>query len=217
MWLAKFTAKHATCILTPLCVKHKVTDFVSLLNAWKEEDKGKYFYTEFHTVQGTEAQVSAFAKDLKKKVKHLERKGNFIFTMNEEPLEKEAYDPAFERKIIYVKPVMVHHDGNEYWEVASWEKEPITNLLNIKVLNTKLKSMKKTKLSDVFFPRIMPKLSPKQREALELAVKEGYYDYPRNTDLETMAMIAKVKRQSFQENLRRAEKKLVPFLTENML
>ncbi len=49
-----------------------------------------------------------------------------------------------------------------------------------------------------------------------MAVKEGYYDYPRKIYLEKLAQISRVKRQSFQENLRRAEKKLVPFLTERV-
>ena len=63
---------------------------------------------------------------------------------------------------------------------------------------------------------IYPKLAQKQKEAIELAVKHNYYDYPRKIDLEGLAKIAKVKRQTLQENLRRAEKKLVPFLTENI-
>ena len=66
------------------------------------------------------------------------------------------------------------------------------------------------------FQQLHPKLSPKQKEAVELAVKEGYYNYPRKIDLEGLAKLSKVKRQTYQENLRRAEKKLVPFLIENI-
>jgi len=47
-------------------------------------------------------------------------------------------------------------------------------------------------------------------------VKKGYYNFPRKIDLEKLANLSKVKRQTFQENLRRAEKKLVPFLSESI-
>ena len=76
--------------------------------------------------------------------------------------------------------------------------------------------IKSVKIDDIFIPHIYPKLSPKQKEAIELAVKNGYYEYPKKIDLEKLAKITNVKRQTFQENLRRAEKKIVPFLTESL-
>ena len=47
MWVAKYKIKHENCLLTPLAVKHKVTDFVHLLNHW--EDPEHIYYTEMHT------------------------------------------------------------------------------------------------------------------------------------------------------------------------
>ena len=84
------------------------------------------------------------------------------------------------------------------------------------VFEVELIYIKETKLADIFLPHSYPRLSPKQKEAIELAVKQGYYQYPRKIDLEKLAEIAKVKRQTYQENLRRAEKKLIPFLTESI-
>ena len=86
----------------------------------------------------------------------------------------------------------------------------------VPVFDVEIKSIKEEKISDIFFPHIFPKLSPKQKYAIELAVKSGYYEYPRRIDLEGLAKISKVKRQTFQENLRRAEKKIVPFLTQSL-
>lgn len=216
MWVAKFKIKHINCLLTPKCVKHEVVDFVYLLNSW---ENGKYFYyTELHILSGKEINKKQFIEDLKKEktIVKVEQKGNYIFTLNKEPLEKQYYTPLFDPRIIQPKPIAVKPDGYEYWEIASWEREPLMKVMDVHVFRTELKTIQNLKLADIFLPHIYPKLSPKQKESIELAVKEGYYEYPRKIDLETLAKIAKVKRQTFQENLRRAEKKLVPFLVENM-
>lgn len=216
MWLIKFQNRHDDCILSPKCIKYQITDFVYLINAWKEKE---YFnYTELHILQGTEENKKKFIKDLRKEktIKKLEIKGDHIFTLNQEPIKKEYYSPAFDPKLIFVKPVEQRKDGYEYWEVAAWDKEPLIKILDIPNFQTKLISIKETNLGDIFLPSIHPKLSPKQKEAIELAVAKGYYEWPKKTDLNKLSKITKVKRQTFQETLRRAEKKLIPFLTENL-
>lgn len=216
MWHAKFKIKHRNCLLTPLCVKHNVTDFVYLLNSWKK--KNKFYYTEMHILQGMEKNKNRFMRDLKKQknIIKFEHKQNHIFTLNEEPAQKEYYEPNFDPQLIQPKPIAVKPDGFEYWEMACWDKAPLMRIMEVPVFDVELKSIQQTKIGDIFLPQIYPKLSPKQKHAVELAVKEGYYNYPRKIDLEGLARISKVKRQTFQENLRRAEKKLVPFLTENI-
>jgi|SRR3989338_3991961 len=216
MWVAKFKIWHKNCLLRPNCVKHQITDFVYLINSWKE--KNKFYYTELHILQGKEENKKKFIRDLKKEksIKKLEHKGNYIFTLNKEPIEKQYYSSVFDPKIIQVKPVAQRTDGFEDWELACWDKETLMKIMDVSVFNVELKSIQNIKLGDIFLPHIYPKLSPKQKEAIELAVKEGYYEYPRKIYLENLAKIAKVKRQTFQENLRRAEKKLIPFLTESL-
>lgn len=217
MWLAKFKIKHKNCLLTPKCVKRKVTDLVYVLKAWN--DGQHYCYTELHILQGSEENKKKFLRDLKKEktIIKVEAKGNYIFTLNKEPLEKQYYSPVFDPHLLQPKPIMVSPDGYEYWEMACWDRKPLMDILKVPVFETELKSIQNMKLAEIYLPQIYPKLSPKQKQALELAVKEGYYDYPRRIYLEKLAHIAKVKRQSYQENLRRAEKKLVPFLTEKMV
>jgi len=197
-------------------MKYQVTDMVYLINSWKE--KNKFYYTELHILQGLEENKRRFIKDLKKQksIKKLEQKGDHIFTLNEEPLEKQYYSPVFDPKIIQVKPVVQRTDGFEDWEIASWDRNTILKIMKVPVFNVKLIYIKQAKLADIFIPSISPKLSLKQKEAIELAVKYGYYDYPRKISLEELAKIVGVRRQTFQENLRRAEKKLIPFLTERL-
>jgi len=217
MWIAKYKIWHKNCILRPRCIKYKVTDFVYLINSWAE--KNHFYYTELHILQGKEENKKKFVKNLKKEktISKLESKGNFIFTLNEEPIEKEYYTAVFNPRIIQVKPVAQRKDGFEDWEIASWDKATLMRIMDVPVFDVKLLSIQNKKLGDIFIPHIYPKLSPKQKEAIELAVNEGYYGYPRNIDLETLAKITKVKRQTYQENLRKAEKKIVPFLTESFI
>ena len=216
MWVAKFKIWHKNCLLRPQCVKHQITDFVHLINSWAE--KKKFYYTELHILQGKEENKRKFIKDLKKEdsIKKFEQRGNYIFTLNEEPIEKQYYSPVFDPKIIQVKPVAQRIDGFENWELGCWDKETLMKIMDVPVFDVELIYIKQTKLSDIFLPHIYPKLSPKQKEAIELAVKQGYYEFPRKIELEKLAEISGVKRQTYQENLRRAERKLIPFLTENL-
>ncbi len=216
MWLAKFKIKHLTCILTPRCVKHKVIDNVYLLNSWVKGDD--FYYSEMHFIQGKEENKKAFIADLKRdrSFEKIEVKGDHILTLNIIKNAKHKYSAAFDPQLIYVKPWSVQPDGHEYWEVACWDKQPLMEITKIKDFVVEIKSIKQTKMVDFFIPQLHPKLPPKQKEAIELAVKEGYYNFPKKVDLEQLAKISKVKRQTYQENLRRAEKKLVPFLTENI-
>lgn len=216
MWIAKFKNWHKDCIIRPRCVKYNVADFVHLVNCWI--DKNKFYYTEIHILQGREEDQQKFVKDFKKDktIVKFEQIGNHIITLNIKPGIEEYYSPVFDRRLIYVKPVTQRVDGYEDWELASWDREVIMNIMNVPTFEMKLISIKRAKLKEIFIPQIYPKLSPKQKEAIELGVREGYYNYPRKIDLDGLAKISKVKRQTYQEHLRRAEKKLIPFLTENI-
>tara|TARA_Y100000310_G_C20655342_1_gene801697 strand:+ start:1216 stop:1875 length:660 start_codon:yes stop_codon:yes gene_type:complete len=215
MWLAKFKIKHKSCLITPNCVKFKVTDNAYLLNFWEEAKT--FNYTELHFLQGTEENKQRFIKQIKKdkSFKKIVIEGDHIITLNSLPIKMNFYAPAFDPRLIYVKPWMVKPDGFEYWEVACWDKKPLMEITKIPDFIVEIKSIKTVKAIDFFIPQLYPKLSIRQKESIELAVKEGYYEFPRKINLEELGKISKVARQTFQENLRRAEKKLVPFLTEN--
>jgi predicted DNA binding protein len=215
MWIAKFKIWHKNCLLRSLCVKYKVTDFVHLINSWTE--KKRFYYTELHILQGKKENKKNFIRYLKKikSIKKFEQKGDYIFTLNEESVEKQYYSPVFDPRIIQIKPVAQRADGFEDWELASWDKETLMKIMKVSVFDVNLKYIKQTKLSDIFLPQIYPKLAPKQKEAIELAIKNGYYQYPRKIKLEKLAEITKITRQTYQENLRKAEEKLIPFLTES--
>ncbi len=218
MWKAIFEGSHKSCIIAPLCKKHNITDFVYLVNAW--EDKDAFFYSEAHILQGDEQNKKKFIREFKKQksIIKFEIKGNFILTLEKKPRWMAAYMPLWDKRLIQVKPVIQRTDGTELWEMACWDKEPLTQILERlpEEFKIKLKSITQTKIDDIFLPHIMPNLSEKQKKVIQLAVKRGYFDFPRRIDLNGLAREMKIAKQTVQQHLRIAEKKLVPFLTENL-
>jgi predicted DNA binding protein len=219
MWKAIFEGKHKSCIIAPLCIKYKVTDFVYLVNAWEEKDG--FFYNEAHILQGEEENRKMFANELKKQKSMLEfeQKGNFILTLEKKPAWMASYMPFWDKRIIQIKPVIQKTDGTELWELACWDKEPLMQIFERipEDFEIKIKSITQTKVGEIFLPHIMPKLSDKQNKAIQLAVKRGYYDFPRKINLDGLAKELKISKPTLQQHLRTAEKKIVPFLTENIL
>lgn len=130
-----------------------------------------------------------------------------------------AYMPLWDKQIIQIKPVIQKADGTEHWEMAAWDREPLMQILERlpKEFEIRSKSIARTKIDEIFLPHIMPKLSDNQKYAIHLAVKRGYYDFLRNVNLGDLSKELKLSKPTFQQHLRTAEKKVVPFLTENIL
>lgn len=217
MWKAVFEGKHRSCIIAPLCKKYKVTDFVYLVNAW--EDKGSFWYSEAHILQGGESGKKGFIKALSKEpsIVRLEQNGNFIITLEKKPAWMAAYTPLWDKRIIQVKPVVQKVDGTEHWEMACWDREPLMQILERlpKEFEIRLKSISRAKLGEIFLPHIMPRLSSRQLGAITLAVNRGYYSFPRRATLGDLAKELRVSKPTVHQHLRSAEKKVIPFLTEN--
>jgi len=72
--------------------------------------------------------------------------------------------------------------------------------------------LKEEKIASVFIPHISTQLTTKQLDAISLANNHGYYNYPRRINQEQLAQIMKLSKSTYQNHLRTAEKKLMPFL-----
>jgi len=80
----------------------------------------------------------------------------------------------------------------------------------VKNINDLAAYFRDKKIEGIMPLAIYPKLTQKQGEVIRLAVKEGYYENPRRTDLIKMAKKAKKAVSTFQVLLRTAENKLIP-------
>ena len=212
MWVSKLKIKH-DCTIGNRCEKFKCVSYSMPLGNW--HDKNYEYTTERHTIEGNENNVKEFLKDLKKdkRVVNVEISKNTFFFIGKRKKEKIP-SSYWNSKIFFIKPVFVDKDGYEYWEIASWKREVITNFIKClereKGLTLDIQKIKEVKLDDIHFPHVMPKLSPKQKRAFELAVEHGYYKFPRKIGLKKLAKIMKVSVSTFQEHLRKAEEKIIP-------
>ena len=211
MWIAKFIFTH-DCILGNRCRTFKVT--LQSVNFSTYHERGHVVTSSMITMSGAAHAKSAFLKDLKKDkaVLKIEEKGDVFFLLEQAKSKAVAHHTP---KILFVKPVIMTEDGWEHWEVASWEKEELSRFINAvkkEMEQFKLLKLVRIGIDNVFFPKLLPDLTAKQKDVLDLAIKEGYYATPRGTNLRALAKIAKISLATLEEHLRRAEEKLIPNL-----
>lgn len=211
MWLLKLKIKH-DCTIGNRCEKFNVISYSIPLGNWK--GNGYSFTSERHTLEGKPEAIRKFFSGIRKdkRVTNLEISGNTLFFIGKSREKIPSY--FYTQKMFFTKPVFVDEQGYEYWEVASYDRN---------VLNKFLKGLKKqryehlqmlqfrnVKLDNIYFPAIAPDLTEKQKQVFELAVKEGYYDIPKRTDLKRLAKSMKLSIATYQEHLKRAEAKVIP-------
>ena len=211
MWILKLKIKH-NCTIGNKCEKYNVVSYSIPLSSWKE--KGFSYTSERHTLEGKDRSVRNFLRDIKrdKKITNLEISGNTMFFVGR---SKEKIPSSFyNQKMFFTRPVFVDEKGYEFWEVASYEKNELSKFLKMiekqKYDYLEILQFKNVKLENIYFPAIAPDLTKKQKEIFELAVKEGYYDIPKRTDLTKLAKENGISVATLQEHLKRAESKVIP-------
>ncbi|HLC84537.1 MAG TPA: helix-turn-helix domain-containing protein [Candidatus Nanoarchaeia archaeon] len=209
MWVAKIILKH-DCMISNRCAKFNVLLQSLDLN---EEKKGKQVLTSsIHQVIGEEHAVKRFIADLKKdgRAHYIEFNGRTLFLVEsstKKPVSKLT------RRMFFVKPAIMDNQGYEHYELASHQREELMKFIkNVKPLvdSFELVSLHNTPLQNVYFPKVMPELTDLQKHALELAIKEGYYEVPKRTSLRKLAALRKVSLATFQKHLQKAESKVIP-------
>jgi predicted DNA binding protein len=155
-----------------------------------------------------QAFIKAFSKD--KRVLHIEIKNDVAVAQFEQDIRMRViYNP----NIFFVGPAVANNKGENYFELASWEKkylQEVAKLFLTKEYSGKILSFRKQKISNVFSLRALPDLTEKQKAAFELAVNNGYYEYPRKIDVINLAKLMKCSYTNYHFHLRQAEKKLMP-------
>lgn len=219
MWSLKFKVRNVDSVYTHLTDKFKVTDYFYPVDRFKKG--GKIHILGIHLLRGSEEEKDKFAKALKKdkKVTHFERDHNRIVAEVAE--EEKFYEMLYDPELYLPEPVLIE-DGHETWRIAAWDREKLTDLMHEleqwpkRLLDLDIKAITKENLHDVYFPRVLPKLPEKQKKAFEIAVKNGYYTFPRLMTLDKLSGLMGVSAQTYHEHLRKAEAKMLPFFSENM-
>lgn len=98
----------------------------------------------------------------------------------------------------------------EYWRVGSSNKENIKNL--IEILN---KSRKTILLELKEFNFIKKELTDKQYSILKTAKEKGYYEIPKQIDLDKLSNELNISKSTLAAHLQKAEKKVIENFLEN--
>lgn len=226
MWVAKLKGFDKENIYGNKTVKHKVSVHYYPINHYLE--KNTYYFIAVGLIEGSDENTKAFFKELKNDKKpsrnkryvvRLEVEGNFFIciTAQSKSVEFNKYVHLFYNpKFIHIHPAIIHPDGCEEWNITSLERKDIEELIKIseKKYEGKLLMLKEIKLENVGILSILPNLTKKQKNAFLLAVKEGYYAYPREIGLEKLARLMEISLSTYQAHLRKAEKQLLPFIAK---
>ncbi len=211
MWLLKLSLRH-DCIIGNRCKQFHCTSVGYALDSFKEA--GYTYYLHFEKVEGKKS--PEFLEDLKNDshVTHFESNNNTVFFIykTKETGTMPAQFSLSAKKVFHTKPIFVDKEGVEHWEVATWNRDDINAFIQYLKKSTHnlfsftIDKIVKTKLNDIFFPTVMPMLTELQKKALDIAIKEEYYDYPRHAELDMLSKIMGVSLSTYREHLRKAEK-----------
>ncbi|HLC95765.1 MAG TPA: helix-turn-helix domain-containing protein [Candidatus Nanoarchaeia archaeon] len=220
MWVAKLRIKHDDCVVGSRCKKFNVVSIGVPFN--KSSDDSFNYFSHFETLSGREEDIKRYITDIRKdpRVTSLEIEGNVLFFLVKIPLEHRIPSTHYNPRTFFIKPVIVDTQGYELWEIGSWKKELLSEFidnLQKEKFYVKILRMENTKLNEVYFPQVMPQLTKNQKRAIELAYQHGYYEFPRNIELNDLAKFAGLSLSTFREHLRKAEKKIMPDLVKNVM
>jgi len=216
MWVAKIKLEGANSVLGS-AVKKSGASGSGYPISFQQSSKGiSVYFIGF--IKGTDEQKANCIYELMRnpRLAHFEREGDCIIGQILEPLGREA---GFDPHLIHIEPTIIESDGTEYWTIGSWKKEYLINFISSLENTHKMELLKITneKITNFSFISSNPPISPKQKMAIELAIREGYYKYPRRIELRKLAKIAGISYSTYQAHLRKAEMKLIPFSLEKII
>jgi len=213
MWIAKVKFNEAGTLIGSKAIKHNVNLFGFPLSYFYEKKSVVVQITG--TIFGEEKNILAFVKELKKekRVVNFELNNDFFIGMIKEPIYAKY---LYNKNIIHLAPAFISDKGYEIVSIGSFEKKYLDKFIDTieRKLNGRLLSIKNKKIKSISIMKLTPELTDKQNQAIELAIKKGYYNSPRKINVKQLAKISKLSFSTFQVHLRKAEEKLIPYFFE---
>lgn len=222
MWVVKFQLRDKNCIWATRCKKFNVYDYQYPLGFyWIKNNLALMMH---HIFEGNENKIRIYIRDVKNdyRVKKIEFRKNYAISLvieKETDIRLKTLEALYNQRLIYIRPGINFPDGTEIWEIGAFNRTDLTRLFNYikKYYEGRLLFMKQIKSPHLFIPQIMPNLTEKQLHAFKLASKEGYYEFPRKTNLHQLAKLQGISRPTFEEHLRKSEIRLLKFMQELIL
>jgi len=216
MWVLKFQISRESSIFESIAKKYDLSIIGYPVTSFKKNNKN--YFVGAGALFGDNKNITKCLIDLKKnkRVQKIERKKDFFIVLYErDDLLKELYNPEF----IQIKPVLINNQCGETWEIGCFDKLPLMKLVHyLKNVDIKFKllKLKQEFLDSLTLLNIIPNITSKQNEALQLAVEHGYYEYPKKVELKKLAKLMNISYSTYQAHLKKAEGKLIPFMSKNL-
>ncbi len=212
MWVARIKFSTKGTLIGSRAEKYKIVLYGYPVSFVKDKEWIKV--NVVGRIIGEDNDVKRFAEDLKRqeRVIHLEINNNFLVATIKEP---EFLKCVYNENIFHVSPTVISHEGHELLNIASFNRKLLEKTYKaLKNNSSELLSIENKKISSISIMRMSNELTAKQRAAIELAIKHGYYSSPRKISVEELAKISKLSFSTYQVHLRKAESKLMPQLIE---
>ena len=216
MWVLKLKVDASKQISSALATKHRVAFAGNPLSYYK--DKNWVYLITTGVLFGEEKDKEKLIKEINESdmFPKAEFSKDFAVVIMKQPLFTE---PLWDPRIIRLNPAIVNLENmDNTWSLASFEREPLEKVLKLanKYMNAELIKFKQEKISNISFTKLIPEITDKQKRALELAIKNGYYEYPKKIKMEELAKIMGVSYSTYQAHLKKAEGKLLPQIYKGM-
>ena len=210
MWFAEFQFDGSKAPVGSIAKEFNIT--ISTYPISLTEEKNRLLIYFACNIYGSEENKKSFINKIKKssRVHFLEQNNDFLIILFEEP---KSTKPVYQHNIIHTKPIFISSEGKEIWSVASKNKENLIEFYKVirRTRNAKMLFVKNKKISNVYIAQIHPDLTNKQKNAIKLAIEEGYYEIPRKIDVKDLAKKSNLAFSTYQTHLRKAESKLIPY------
>jgi len=215
MWVSQISFDCSNALLGKIASNNKVSLVGYPLSSFQQ---GKEMIVNITgTILGKESDKKNFFKELSKSSRVIDFEVNSDFligTIKEPSISMEFYN----KDIFHLTPTIIS-ENIETMTLGSFKKENLIKAIAVfeSLHNAKIKYIKNKKIKNISIVKQNPDLTDKQKEAIGLAIKHGYYDYPRKIDVQDLAKESKLSFSTFHAHLRKAEQKLMPFFFNNEL
>jgi HTH DNA binding domain len=210
MWVAKIRIEGEKALLGGLAKRCSISMMGYPIHVKEFEN---FFEVDIvGTISGSKENEAEFLKIIKQssRVISITIEDNLLFGKIREPMN---YSPVYFPGLIHIEPVYINEDGIEHWTLGSSDKKSIIDFIESieEMPGADVISIYQQKMNSFMVMSARPSLSPKQRSAMDLAIKKGYYNYPRKTNVEELAKLSGVSFSTFQAHLRKAENRFFPY------
>ena len=209
MWVLKLKLDSSKQFMGKLAIKHQISMTGYPLSYYK--DKNYLYLISAGFIFGEEKNKKALIRDFKKSKETVkfEATGDFNINITKQPLFTE---PVYNPEIIRPNPVIINKKGEHTWDLASFNRKALEKVLDFteKHLGAKILKFKQEPISNINFTKLLPELTDNQKKAMEIAINNGYSDYPKKIKMQALAKIMNISYSTYQAHLKKAEGKILP-------